>query len=183
MVFWSFPVTETHPEAYSRLSIALHWFAAIVIIALFFTHEGERGSAAYSFHVGVGALTGLFILWRAIRRPYRGFPPKPDQSALLNLLSQIVMWGFVVAMILVFVTGYLLPWSLGRPIDIFGIISIPSPLPQLRWLHEAAEEIHEISGQAFVPLVILHVAGAAKHAFIDRDGIQLRMVRPKTGGY
>lgn len=33
-------------DGYSRLSIVLHWFAAIVVTAVFLTHEGERGSAA-----------------------------------------------------------------------------------------------------------------------------------------
>ena len=49
-------------DGYSQLSIVTHWIAAIIVIALFLTHEGERGSAAYVIHVSGGALVGVFLL-------------------------------------------------------------------------------------------------------------------------
>ena len=167
---------------YSRLSIALHWIAAIAVIALFFTHEGERGSAQYAFHVGGGAILGIIIIWRVLRRPFRGFPAKPDQPAILNLISTIVLWALLAAMLIAVVTGYFLPWSLGAPIDLFGMAQIPSPIGRFPDLHEAMEEIHEIAGQAILPLVVLHVLGALKHAIIDKDGVMQRMGRPAAGG-
>ncbi len=57
---------------YSRASIIVHWITAIMVIALFFTHEGDRGSTALAFHVGGGAILGLFLLWRVGRRIMRG---------------------------------------------------------------------------------------------------------------
>lgn len=173
----------TRPDGYSLLSIALHWIAAIAVIALFITHEGERGSAQYAFHVGGGALLGIIIIWRVLRRPLRGFPAKPDQPAILNLVSTVVLWALLAAMLITVVTGYFLPWSLGAPIDIFGITQIPSPMGRSHGLHEAMEEIHEITGQAILPLVALHVLGALKHAIIDKDGVMQRMGRAIGGGH
>jgi len=168
---------------YSRLSIVLHWIAAIAVIALFFTHEGDRGSAQYAFHVGGGAILGIVIIWRVLRRPFRGFPAKPDQPAILNLISTIVLWALLAAMLITVVTGYFLPWSLGAPIDLFGMAELPSPMARSWDLHEAMEEIHEITGQAILPLVVLHVLGALKHAIIDRDGVMQRMGRAIGGGH
>ena len=89
-----------------------------------------------------------------------------------------ISWLLIVAAIVVAVlTGYLLPWSLGKPIDLLGLVFIPSPLPASYDFHEFVEEIHETAGHLFLPLVGLHVLGAAKHAFIDRDGITQRMLR------
>jgi cytochrome b561 len=42
-------------DGYSRVSIIAHWLAAILVVALFLTHEGERGSTEYAIHVGGGA--------------------------------------------------------------------------------------------------------------------------------
>ena len=47
-------------NGYSPLSIVLHWLAAIFVVALFLTHDGERGSSAYVIHVSGGAIIGVF---------------------------------------------------------------------------------------------------------------------------
>jgi len=44
------------------------------------------------------------------------------------------------------------------------------------------EGLHEVGGNAFIPLVALHVLGALKHAVLDRDGVMARMFRPLRGG-
>ena len=46
----------TRTDGYSVLSIVAHWLAAILIVAPFFTHEGERGSTACLFHARGGAI-------------------------------------------------------------------------------------------------------------------------------
>ncbi|NQW01289.1 MAG: cytochrome b/b6 domain-containing protein [Rhodospirillales bacterium] len=172
----------TNDTAYSRLSIFLHWMAAILVIALFATHEGARGSAAFVFHVSGGAIAGVFLLWRVAHRVRHGMAPAPDQAWLFTVASKIVFWGFLAAIVVVVVTGYLSPWSVGRAIDIYGLFSLPSPLSANRDLHEFVEELHEIAGQLFVPLLALHLLGAAKHYFFDRDGVVRRMFRASDTG-
>jgi len=173
---------QTIASGYSRLSIVTHWVAAIAVVALFFTHEGPRDSLSFAFHVSGGALIGLFLIWRVSWRAMRGFPAKPDQHPLLNLISQVVLWGLLMAVIVITLTGYLLPWSIGQPIDMGGLFSIPSPLSSSRSLHEAMEEIHDIAGHVIVPLVLLHIAGALKHWVWDKDGVMQRMMRGTEGG-
>jgi cytochrome b561 len=172
----------TASNGYSRASIIIHWVTAILVIALFFTHEGDRGSAAMAFHIGGGAIFGLFLLWRVSRRILRGMTDKPDQSAIFNLASQIVIWGFLVAIIIVVISGYFLPWSRGSAIDIFGLFQIPSPIATNHDFHEIIEKMHNISGQLIVPLFVLHLLGALKHQFIDKDTVMQRMVKPVSSG-
>ena len=64
-------------SGYNKQSIVIHWFTALAVIALFITHEGERDSAMMTFHISGGALLGLLIIWRCLRRPMRGFADKP----------------------------------------------------------------------------------------------------------
>ena len=174
--------SERRSDGYSRLSIAAHWIAAIIVIALFATHEADDGGIQYFIHVSLGGAAGLFLLWRVWHRVRHGMTDKPDQPALLNLASQVVIWGLLAAIVVVVLTGYLLPWSLGKPVDLLGLVFIPSPLPASYAFHEFIEEVHETAGHLFLPLVGLHLLGAAKHAFIDRDGIAQRMIRSVGAG-
>ena len=132
--------------------------------------------------MGGGAIAGIFLLWRVWHRVRSGFAENPNQNILLALLSKAVLWGFLVSIVVVVVSGYLLPWSLGKPIDLFGIVSVPSPIGDIHVLHELMEEMHEVSGHLFVPLLGLHILGWAKHKFVDRDQASSRMFRPDKNG-
>jgi len=172
----------TNSTGYTRLSIAAHWLGAIAVAALFITHEGERGSAMMQFHIGGGAIIGLFLLWRVWRRLRAGTAPKPQQHPALNLLATTVLYGLLACIVVVCVTGYLLPWSGGRPLDIYGL-SIPSPFAGSRDFHEAMEQIHDIAGHLFIPLIGLHILGVLKHLLLDNDGnVAGRMFLPDNSG-
>ena len=97
------PITA-RKDGYSRLSIAVHWLAAAIIITLFITQEGDRGTTAYAIHVGGGAIAGIFLLWRVWHRFRLGMTETSDQAYLLNLASQMVIWGFLAAIVVVVVT-------------------------------------------------------------------------------
>ena len=169
------------PDGYSPLSIVLHWLAAIFVVAVFLTHDGERGSAAYVIHVSGGAVAGVFLLWRVWHRVRRGMIALPDQAFLLNAGARVVQWGFLVAILVAVITGYLLPWSQGNPLDVFGV-AIPSPMASSREFHQLMEEVHDLSGHLFIPLLALHILGTAKHAVFDKSGIARRMFKATGGG-
>lgn len=172
---------STRTDGYALASVVAHWLSALLVLALFFTHEAGRGTAAYAFHVSGGALVGLFLLWRVWRRVRRGGADAPAQAPFFNFVAKAVHWGLLVLVVIVVVSGYLLPWSLGSPLDIFGL-EVPSPMEPNRGLHEFLERVHDTSGHLFIPLLALHVAGAIKHALFDRRGAGLRMFRPVAGG-
>ena len=168
-------------DGYSTPSVVVHWLAAVLVVALFITHEGERDTGTYVFHVSGGAIAGLFLLWRVWHRIRRGVADAPDQRAVFNLAARLVHWGLLVAIVVVVVSGYLLPWTLGRELDVFGF-GIPSPMGANRGLHELMERVHDVTGHLFVPLLALHVLGAIKHVIFDRRSAGLRMFKPISGG-
>lgn len=169
-------------QGYNRLSILIHWATVVAILALYFSHEGRRGSAMYAFHIGFGALAGVFLIARILRRVRRGMPEKSEQSVLLNRLSAWVIFGFSLAIVVTIVTGYILPWSRGAAIDVFGWFAIPSPIPSMHWLHEFSEEAHELAANAIMILLVIHVVGALKHAILDRDQVLQRMLKSVKEG-
>ena len=58
---------------------------------------------------------------------------------------------------------------------LFGVLPLPDFVPVDKALAELIKPWHEISAFAMAALVLLHVAGALKHALIDRDGLLQRM--------
>ena len=168
-------------DGYSGSSIWIHWLTALAVVALFVTHEGSRDSAAWAFHVGGGAIIGLFLLWRVFRRLARGSTTKPQQAPVLNIIATSVIWCLLLLIVVITVTGYLLPWSLGQPLDVYGLM-IPSPLPVSRGVHEFSEQLHDAAGHIIILLVILHSLGTLKHAIFDKDGVATRIFKAKSGG-
>lgn len=81
-----------------------------------------------------------------------------------------------------------------RKTMIWGLIELPKLGPvvhiadqpdgaaKIKEAHELFEERHEMVGWIFLGLLILHVAGALKHQFIDKERELARMGLGKTGG-
>ena len=128
-----------------------------------------------------GAIIGVFFLWRVWHRVRRGMIDSLDQAFLLNAAARGVQWGFLAAIVVAVFTGYLLPWSQGNPLDVFGV-AIPSPIASSRGFHELMEDVHDVSGHLFIPLLALHILGAAKHVIVDKGGMAFRMFKPTSGG-
>lgn len=70
------------------------------------------------------------------------------------------------------------------PIDMFGLFDWPAlsfltnlPADQMKATHELLEEAHHLIAKVIVyGLVPLHVLGALKHQFIDKDNELARMI-------
>jgi cytochrome b561 len=58
---------------------------------------------------------------------------------------------------------------------LFGLWPLPDFVAANPALAELIKPLHKLSAFAMAALVLLHVAGALKHAIIDRDGLLSRM--------
>jgi cytochrome b561 len=176
-------------DGYGWLSIALHWTAAIAIILMLVTgfradmaaDAGDRATraAVMAWHIGLGASLFLILLLRVVSSYLQPRPAAPEQAPPLKFLStathQILLLGILIQII----SGPLAIWSGGRAINVFDVISIPSPFAERnQGIHEIAELLHAIGRWALVLFIGLHVLGALKHIFVDRDGIMRRMLAP-----
>ena len=75
-------------------------------------------------------------------------------------------------------SGPIMVWSKGYPINIFGLISLPSPLGKMETLHEVMEALHKLGAKLLFFAFILHMLGVLKHLIIDRDNTLKRMLVP-----
>ncbi len=173
------------PDSYTRTAIAFHWLIALLIVCGFalgwvmtdipgFTPTKLR---YFSWHKWIGvtvfALAVVRILWRATH----GAPPLPRSMAgWQRAAAQVTHVLLYVLMIVIPVTGYLYSSASNIPVVYLGLVRLPlliSPDPQLKAVLKVA---HVTLNYVLLTLVVLHVAAAIKHQWLDRDGLLSRMI-------
>lgn len=176
-------------RGYGWLSIALHWLALIAIVAMFWSgfaaeNAGELGDRAarralMGFHTAFGASVALILFARVALHFLQRQPTPAPQSPALSFLSTATHKLLLLAILIQFISGPIAIWSGGRDINVFDLFAIPTPFAERNEaIHEGAEVAHAIGRWMLLSLIVLHVLGALKHAFIDRDGVLRRMLAP-----
>jgi cytochrome b561 len=180
-------------ERYSRLAVIFHWVIAAAIIlnvALTFIWPNlpdAQVRPAIDLHKSTGILVlGLAImrlLWRFTHTP----PATPSSFQLwekrLSGAAHVLLYAIIFAMPL---TGWIMDSAWERaaenPMILFGVVEWPrigfimamDPATKLA-IHDGFGEAHEIIGKILYALFFLHVAGALKHQFVDRQPEMQRM--------
>jgi cytochrome b561 len=96
-----------------------------------------------------------------------------------KLLARVSHGGFYLLMLAIPLSGWWMVSAspIGLPTFWFGLFEVPHlPVPSGREPAGVASDVHEILGFAMMGLIALHVAGALKHHFLDRDDVLARML-------
>jgi len=169
---------------YSTVSLVLHWLiAALVVtqIVLVTAHEATEGSASrelLNLHKSVGlsilVLTLVRLGWR-IANPAIPLPMEmPRWQKLLARTNHVLFYVLLIAMPLV---GWAASSAAGRDIVWFGLFNWPLlPIGGGREMAGNLMDIHELAAKFLIALVVLHIIGALKHQFVDRDNVLHRMI-------
>jgi cytochrome b561 len=169
-------------HGYGLVSRLFHWLMAIVIVAMFglglwmveLDYYSPYYHSAPNLHKGVGI---LLLIALALRFSWRLASVKPDDDDLTPLermASRIVHWGFYPLLLALMVSGYLISTADGRPIEVFGLFSVPSP-GENKGLEDTAGAIHAYLAYVVILLAIVHAAAAVKHHVVDRGRSFSRM--------
>ena len=176
--------TSNISEKYTKVAVALHWIIALLIIGqlalglwmgtLPKDPPGLR-SGWFNLHKSWGILIGTLIfirvLWRVTHRP----PALPESLAVWQRkLSHAVHHLLYVLMVVVPLSGFLGSAYSKYPIKFFGQ-ELPRCFEPDASLKELFSNIHTVTTWILMALLVLHIAAALKHRFIDRDNIFQRM--------
>lgn len=180
-------------RAYGGVARFFHWTIALLIFAAIglglYASNLPRGTqdqleavfAAFSVHKTVGVtvliLAVLRILWTLTQQKPRPLHP---QRRLETFVAETVHWAMWIGMVIMPLTGWLLhsaaPGGFSRILWPFGQ-RLPM-VPENAELADRFSAFHETGWWVLTALIVLHVAGAIKHAVIDRDGTLNRMAGP-----
>lgn len=168
--------------SFSRLARVLHWLTALAIIIAFPLGMAlERAAPAmmdvlYRAHWSFGLLALALAVPRVLNRLRGDYPGDyPGLTRLEATASSIIHKLLYVLMIAVPLGGWLGKSAYGGPIAVFGLFDMPALLAQDQALGERILGVHKAMAKLLALCILLHVAGALKHAFINRDGVMRRM--------
>ena len=170
---------------YGEVARWFHWTIALLIIGNLlggFFHE-DLPKAWVGTVMNAHKVIGLTVLALSLARlAWRlGHPaPRPmsNHAAWEVALARTTHWVLYAFMVLMPLAGWLMVSASAklRPISLFGLNLPFLPTGPSESLSGLGHEAHEIIGWGFVALLVLHVAGALKHQWLDGDHTLGRMI-------
>ncbi|MBD8525001.1 cytochrome b [Pseudomarimonas arenosa] len=175
-------------QGWSAISQTLHWLIAVLVIGLGIVGlimtelpTSPTKIKIYALHKSVGitvlALMVLRLIWRLFdRRP--AYPSgMPVWQTSLATLTHGLLYLLLFVMPL---SGWLYNSASNFALRYFGWFSLPAlsaPDPQLKAL---ALEVHQWGFYLLASLLLVHVAAALKHHWMERDDTLNRMLPWRT---
>lgn len=174
-------------QAYGWVSIGLHWLTALAVFGLFPLGLYMTGLTYYDplyktlphIHKSIGVLLFIVVVLRLGWRFANPHPrPLPTHAAWERAIARLTHALLYLLLVAVPIAGYLISTADGRPVEVFGLFAVPATITSIPEQEDTAGDIHLGLASALMALVALHLAGALKHHFIDRDTTLRRMLQP-----
>jgi cytochrome b561 len=170
-------------RSWGTVSKALHWIIVLLIINQWVLAERaeELTGLAKLKALGVHKSFGMTILMLAIiRLVWRWMNPVPDLSAetrpwerMLARFSHLLLYGLIFAMP---ITGWLMSSAKTYSVSWFNLFAFPNLVGKNDRVFELTRDLHHMLFALLVGVAVLHIAGALKHHFIDRNDVLKRML-------
>ncbi|MGB7373201.1 cytochrome b [Pontixanthobacter sp.] len=177
-------MTASLQARYSKGAMIFHWSIAIAVIVNWRLAEAaaHAAKADAGWYMAQHKAIGISILILSIGRlAWRLTHPAPslpvNYAAWERILARGLHIVFYVMLIGLPIGGWLASSYFGRGVDMFGLFTVPAlPVSSDPEMGKTVIGFHGTGAEALVYLVALHVLGALKHTFYDRDGGIYRML-------
>ena len=181
-------------EKYTKPAVILHWLIAIGmlynVISMLLLDDDARSRPFIDLHKSIGiTVLGLLILrllWRAANRP----PALPSTYKPWERTLSLGVHSLLYVMILAIpLSGWVMNSAsynknTGQPygIDLYHVVpwfNLPlfnaMDLTARKGWHEFLGGVHGLGGWILLGLLVLHIGGALKHQFLDKEKELQRM--------
>ncbi|SFM95448.1 cytochrome b [Marinobacter pelagius] len=164
---------------YGAVSRAVHWIMAVLLLLMLASEvwfealeDSISEASLMAWHQSLGlALFGLVLfrgLWRWLNRS-RLTPPA--HWATMARLGHVALYALMILMPL---SGLATSLGEGDPVTFFGW-TLSGSGPEVAWLEESGEDIHEVLANVLWLMIGVHVAAALAHQYLLGDRIMKRM--------
>ena len=170
-------------HAWGSLSKAFHWLIVLLIINQWVIAEradelkGLAKLEALAWHKSFG-MTVLMLA--VLRLAWRLMNPVPELATetrpwerLLAKVSHVLLYALIFAMPL---TGWMMSSAKNYPVSWFKLFQFPDLVAPAEQTFHQMHDLHHLLFNVLVGVALLHVAGALKHHFIDRNDVLKRML-------
>lgn len=140
--------------------------------------------ALYPVHKSVGAIVLIIALVRVWWRIRKGWPTELEGITQGQaLLARFIHWVLIVSTLLFPITGLMMSIGGGRGLSVFSLDLIAANIDEVTGkaialngtIAELGGFIHTMIPPLVILAIVLHIAGALKHHFVDKDVTLKRM--------
>ncbi len=166
-------------ERYGIVGQTLHWVIVAGLVASYFLAEaaeddelGDLMGLHRSIGIAILALAVLRLVWRILDRKPRLPDAMPTHERAIARATHSIFYVLLFALP---ISGWMISSVEGDLVHFFGLFELP-PIrsgADEHWL----EDLHETLFNVLLAFAVLHVIGALKHHFWNRDHV-LRSMLP-----
>jgi len=170
-------------RSWGTLSKTLHWIIVLLIINQWVLGQwSESLTGLPKLKVlGYHKSFGMTILMLAvIRLAWRLMNPVPDLGAetkpwerVLAKISHVLLYGLIFAMPL---TGWLMSSAKTYSVSWFNLFAFPNLVGKNDRVYHLTNDLHHQLFNVLLAVAALHIVGALKHHFIDKNHVLKRML-------
>ncbi|MTI08997.1 cytochrome b [Curvivirga aplysinae] len=167
----------------SRPTILFHWATGLLFLTIMgiglYMEEMAGGPDKFELiklHKSLGVIIIIIALTRIFWRFHEGqIKPVSRMPFWQEKAAKFIHWILLTATIAMPVSGIMMSIGGGHDVAVFGNVII-SANEKIGWLNELGESIHEGAVPILFASLGLHILGALKHQFIDKDRTISRML-------
>ncbi len=181
------PLDNPSSGNYSLMAVLLHWLLGAALVGLFAMglYMAEMPISPlrlklFNWHKWAGICVLVLSVWRLVWRITHRPPPLPeaiqqDMPRWQHLAHALTQYAMYVLFLVVPLVGWAYSSAAGFPVVVFGVLPLPDFVPADKVLAEIIKPWHEITAVSLAVLVIMHVAAALKHQWLDKHALIQRM--------
>lgn len=170
-------------KVYSPTAKTLHWVVACIVIPMvlgsFFLDDLAKPmkGTAIMMHKSFGLLVLALMIVRLVYVHVAGRPVLPASVATWEkVLSRLVQYSLYLLLLLMPLAGWVMSTAAGHAPVFFGLVTIPFPgIEPNEALSDWMFDAHRTMAFIIIGLLFLHISGALKHHFFDKDRVLSNM--------